>query len=93
MLELLLMLLIAIIIISMVVLILFSHAVLSNDKLLTIGVMFTTVAFVILLALFITAPKWMAANRKAVIINETYGTNYTREDVFWSEEILVNIHK
>lgn len=36
---------------------------------------------------------WMAAEHKAELINKTYGTEYTQEQVFWAEDIIEEVRQ
>lgn len=37
--------------------------------------------------------RWMAADSKAQIINREYGTNYTREEVFFASDVIDTIRE
>jgi hypothetical protein len=47
--------------------------------------MITTVFFIFAIVM---NGQWLASKSKTKIINNTYGTNYTREDVFWNGALI-----
>lgn len=55
------------------------------------------IALIIVLVMACVLPfagySWVAAERKAKIINAEYGTKYTREDVFYGHDVIEQIQQ
>lgn len=45
------------------------------------------------IAFSFTAYAWFAADYKAKIINREFGTNYTKEEVFWAGDVIDTIRE
>lgn len=52
-------------------------------------------AFVIIAIILycVTGFSWFSAGYRAAIINREYGTNYTREEIFWASDVVETIQQ
>jgi len=46
-----------------------------------------------LIVVTISILPYITAQRKADIINQQYGTHYTRDDVFYADDVIKEIHR
>jgi hypothetical protein len=51
------------------------------------------ISFVLVLIVCFTGYSWVASDTKAKIINREYGTHYTREEVFYADDIIDTIQQ
>lgn len=48
---------------------------------------------VMLVGSTLTCWSWFASEHQAKLINQEFGTNYTREEVFWASDVIEEIHE
>lgn len=84
--------LLGIIIAIVLIVVLFKNAENLDDGLqLCLGILATCLSFVTALAVVVYifyAWEWKASEYKAKIINQEYGTNYTKEEVFYASSVI-----
>jgi hypothetical protein len=61
------------------------------DLLLTFGVIFMIGAILGLFVYSCVAFSWFASEHKTNIINREFGTNYTRNEVFYAQDVIEEI--
>ena len=58
-----------------------------------VGFLICTAIAILLIAYPIVSYNWLAAERKAKIINTAYGTHYTQADVFFASDVIDQIRQ
>lgn len=48
---------------------------------------------IMLLGSTLTCWSWFASEHQAKLINQEFGTNYTREEVFWASDVIEEIRE
>ena len=70
---------------------------LINDDMSFIGISLSVVGglatFCFIIVLCFYGFNWKSSQYKANIINREYGTNYTKEEVFYSEDVIETIQQ
>jgi len=57
------------------------------------GVIMIVVSVIIWILIPLAGYSWVAAKTKAEIINREYGTHYTREEIFYADDIIDTIQQ
>lgn len=58
-----------------------------------VGCLFAFLAFILIIVFSINAWEWTAAKYKTEIMNREYGTSYTREEVFYADDVIETIRQ
>ena len=58
-----------------------------------LGMVLAAAAGVTAVAYAFVAWEWFASEQRAKIINREYGTNYTREEVFWASDVIDTVRE
>jgi hypothetical protein len=66
----------------------FSLHCLSNFREEPIGIVIGMISLVFFIFAITMNGQWLASKSKTKIINNTYGTNYTRDDIFWNGALI-----
>ena len=58
-----------------------------------LGILCAAIAVCLILFLGVAGLEWRASEYRVKIINEQYGTNYTKEEVFYASNVIEEIRK
>lgn len=58
-----------------------------------VGCLFAFLAFILIIVVSCIAWEWTAAKYKTEIMNREYGTSYTREEVFYADDVIETIRQ
>lgn len=53
-----------------------------------VGWLSAVTTFICIIVILITSFDWVASKHKAAIINREYNQNYTREEIFFAEDVI-----
>ena len=65
----------------------------ASSTLACIGCIGTILGAVGLTVVLVFGYHWVAAEHKAKLVNREYGTNYTREDIFYASDVINTIRE
>lgn len=79
------------VVITIVLLLVFACS--DSDVLLGLGIISSIGSAVLLLILVFWGFEYKASEYKASIINREYGTNYTKQEIFYAEDVIDTIRE